>query len=125
MPARKPEGDHFTPEMCAWLALRFVGRDIDEKECNEWVDTWIEKIPADFTHADFRVTKDDLERQKGEIMSPDGPLPYTKAECQSAVAFKLIESPGGRKAIRCAMRDTTRENLIDLLGLNDTRGGDV
>ena len=39
MMGRRPEGFSITPEMCARLALRFIGDDIDEEECNEWLDT--------------------------------------------------------------------------------------
>lgn len=106
--AKTTKGDYFTPELCAWLALRFLGGDIDEEECNKWLDTSVK--------ADLRVTEADLETQRRRIET-NGFKMLDKVTRQREAAFKLIESPSGRGAVRYAMSHTTRENLFELLGL--------
>lgn len=120
MMEKQTKGDCVTPEICAWFALVFLGGDINEKECNEWLGTrakikWRDAL-VEQVYGDFRVTKDDLETQR-RLMETDGKKLYDKATCQRLAALDLINSPSGREAIRYAMSETTRENLLELLGL--------
>jgi hypothetical protein len=106
--------------MCAWFALLFLGGDITEEECNEWLRTrakitWSDTC-AQEVYGDFRVTRDDLETQR-RLMETDGRKLLTKVDLQHYAAHNLIRSPSGRKAVREAMSQTTRENLLELLGL--------
>jgi hypothetical protein len=88
------------------LALRKLGIDAPLRKCNVWLGK-----------RETRLNEDDFEQAKSELEGTS--RSRTMRQIQDYHAEELLKTEDGRHAIRRAITNLNREQLLDLFGVHD------
>jgi hypothetical protein len=95
----------------AFDLLRWVGFDADVGDARHWCPD------ASHKHATL-VSENDIERARQHLRESDPGRKYPdKHDRMHTYASYLLHNAEGRKVVRECLRNLSRENLLDLLGL--------